>query len=60
MTAANALGKKFTNASDNSLNAKIVVFEGDGIYSQKQVNFGDCEQPTWIAGEYEMGAMTLY
>ena len=51
MTAANALGKKFINLNDNSLNAKIVVFEGDGTFSQKQVNFRDREQPTWVAGK---------
>ena len=48
VTAANALGKKFATTDDNTVNAKIVVFEGD---VPRPVNFGNYEQPTWIAGE---------
>ncbi|KAL7548421.1 hypothetical protein ACHAWF_011709 [Thalassiosira exigua] len=43
VTAANALGKKFAPT-----NAKIVVFEGCAE-SSRCVNFGNCEQPAWIA-----------
>lgn len=50
VTAANALGKKFEN--DAQWNPKIVVFEADGEGGHRCVNFENCEQPTWIAGEY--------
>ena len=50
VTAANALGKKFAT-SDDALDANIVVFEGDVEGGHRCVNFGNCEQPTWIAGE---------
>lgn len=47
VTAANALGKKLSNTR---FDAKIVVFEGDES-GHKGVNFGEYEQPTWIAGK---------
>lgn len=49
VTAANALCKKF--ASDSTINAKIVVFEGDVEGGDRFVDFGKSEQPTWTAGK---------
>ncbi|KAL9190634.1 hypothetical protein ACHAXT_000340 [Thalassiosira profunda] len=50
VTAANALGKKFADQADrDAISPKIVVFEGDVKGGHRRVNFGNCEQPTWIA-----------
>lgn len=49
VTAANALGKKFE--SDNTIDASIVVFEGDVEGGDRCVDFGKSEQPTWTAGK---------
>ena len=56
VTAANALGNKFktidTNGN-NSLSIDIVVFEGC-VECGHCVNFAKSEQPTWIAGMYDV------
>ena len=49
VTAANALSKKF--ASDNIIDASIVIFEGDVEGGDRCVDFGKGEQPTWTAGK---------
>ena len=64
ITAANALSKKFASSSSssssssynddensNSIDAKIVVFEGDIEGGNRCVDFDKSEQPVWTAGE---------
>lgn len=59
VTAANALSKKFASSSSsynddensNSIDAKIVVFEGDIEGGNRCVDFDKSEQPVWTAGE---------
>ena len=48
VTAANALSNIFAN--DDSINAKIVVFEGQEE-ALSPINLNECEQPQWTAGE---------
>ena len=48
VTAANALSKILTD--DSSMNAKIVVFEGQEE-ALSPINLNDCQQPQWTAGE---------
>ena len=49
VTAANALSKILTD--DDSMNAKIVVFEGQEE-ALSSINLNECEQPQWTAGEH--------
>ena len=49
VTAANALSNIFAD-DDSSMNAKIVVFEGQEE-ALSPINLNDCQQPQWTAGE---------
>jgi len=48
VTAGNALSNIL--ADDDSINAKIIVFEGQEE-ALSPINLNECEQPQWNAGE---------
>jgi len=48
VTAANSLSNILTD--DDSMNAKIVVFEGQEE-ALSPINLDECQQPQWTAGE---------